>query len=41
MPPKKDDTKGKDESTVKGFDPKETKLLAAGFLSMVGTDKVR
>jgi hypothetical protein len=40
MPPKKDEVKGKDESTVKGFEPKETKLLAAGFLSMTGPDKV-
>ena len=40
MPPKKDETKVNPEATINGFEPKETKLLAAGFVSMIGADKV-
>jgi hypothetical protein len=38
MPPKKDATAG--EALLVGFDNKETKLLAAAFLSSTAPDKV-
>jgi hypothetical protein len=40
MPPKKDEGKTSSEFTINGFEPKETKLLAAGLVSMIGVDKV-
>lgn len=40
MAPKKD-TAAAPETAITGYDSKETKLLAAAFVSSVGQDKVR
>jgi hypothetical protein len=41
MPPKKENPSADGNTLVVGFEDKETKLLAAAFLSSVGPDKVR
>jgi hypothetical protein len=41
MPPKKDPAASTDSALLIGFLDKETKLIAAAFLSYVGPDKVR
>jgi hypothetical protein len=40
MPPKKDESKITAADTLVGFDTRETKLLAAGYVSLIGPDKV-
>ena len=40
MAPKKDAPDGESNTLLVGFTDKETKLLAAAFVSCVGTDKV-
>ena len=40
MPPKNDATNVETTNLLKGFTNKETKLLAAAFLSSIGPDKV-
>ena len=40
MPPKKDATGGESNELLAGFTDKETKLLAAAFLSSTAPDKV-
>jgi hypothetical protein len=39
MPPKKDAAPA--NTTIEGYDVKETRILAAAFLSSLGADKVR
>ena len=41
MAPKKDAPNGDSNALLVGFTDKETKLLAAAFVSCIGTDKVR
>lgn len=41
MPPKKDTAGGESSELLAGFSDKETKLLAAAFLSSTAPDKVR
>jgi hypothetical protein len=40
MPPKKDTNGSESTKLLKGFEDKETKLLAAAFVSCIGPDKV-
>lgn len=40
MPPKKDAGNGDPTKLLAGFEDKEVKLLAAAFVSSIGTDKV-
>jgi hypothetical protein len=40
MPPKKDVGNGDVTKLLAGFEDKEVKLLAAAFVSSIGTDKV-
>jgi hypothetical protein len=40
MPPKKDTGNGDVTKLLAGFEDKEVKLLAAAFVSSIGTDKV-
>ena len=40
MPPKKDAVTVAESSLLSGFLDKETKLIAAAFLSCIGPDKV-
>lgn len=41
MPPKKKEATEGTVTLLKGFEDKETKLIAAAFLSSTGPDKVR
>ena len=41
MAPKKDAHDGESNALLVGFTDKETKLLAAAFVSYIGSDKVR
>jgi hypothetical protein len=40
MPPKKNPAEGDQTKLLAGFEDKETKLIAAAFLSSIGPDKV-
>jgi hypothetical protein len=40
MPPKKDAAVAADDGTIQGFDKKETKILAAAFVSSTDIGKV-